>query len=150
MTAQFDILNAISRWFSALDHRNWVAADALMADPFHLDYSSFGGGPAAHLKPGDLLANWAGFLPGFDATHHQIGNLDLSHNENTAVVNCYVTASHFIASAEAGSVWVVVGCYEFSLIQDKGVWRLSGCRFDFKYEDGNTALPALAKQRATG
>lgn len=147
MTEHNEIANVVARWFAAVDRRHWTAAEALMTAPFHLDYSSFGGGPAANRKPGDVLAAWAGFLPGFDATHHQLGNLDIRCKEQAAVVSCYVTASHFIASAANGPVWVVVGTYELSLIHDKGMWLLSSCRFDFKYQDGNTALPALAQQR---
>lgn len=150
MTAQFEIENSVARWFKAIDRRDWKAAEALMVDPFLLDYSSFGGDPAAALKPSDILTNLARFLPGFDATHHQLGNFDVECDEKTAIVNCYVTASHFIASAAEGPVWTVIGSYEIPLVRDGDVWRLSGCRLDFKCQHGNTALPALAQQRATG
>lgn len=150
MTARFEIANSVARWFAAIDRRDWKAAEAFMVDPFLLDYSSFSGEPAAALKPGDILSNWARFLPGFDATHHQIGNSDIECDETKAIVKCYVTASHFVASAAEGPVWTVVGTYQIPLVRDGNVWRLSGCRLDFKYQHGNTALPALAQQRATG
>lgn len=148
MTSFFDVSNTIARWFTCIDRRNWAAAESLMTNPFHLDYSSFGGGPAAALNPRDISANWARLLPGFDATHHQLGNLEISCDEKRAVVNCYVTASHFIASADDSPVWIVVGSYEFSLVSDGERWLLSGCRFDFKFQHGNIDLPALAQQRA--
>lgn len=148
MNTETNIANTIARCFAAVDRRDWTAAEALMTAAFHLDYSSFGGAPAATCKPGDVLAGWAGFLPGFDATHHQLGNFDIQHDDKSAVVHCYVTASHFIASEKDGSLWTVVGSYDLSLIHRGNAWLLSGCRFAFKYQDGNTALPALAQQRA--
>lgn len=61
-----------------------------MTDPVYHDYSSFGGGSAAELKPEAVLAAWKGLFPGFDRTYHQMGNLDIIVNGESAVVkfNC--------------------------------------------------------------
>lgn len=142
-----DISTALARWFAAVDRRDWAAACALMASPFHLDYSSFGAGPAADLDPADVLAGWRTLLPGFDATHHQIGNLDIAAEGKTATVACYVTATHVIAEATDGRVWTVVGTYTIPMIRQADGWVLAGCTFHFKYQDGNSDLPAKARER---
>lgn len=147
MDTTTDITNTIARWFAAVDRHDWQAAERLMTADFDLDYSSFGGGPAATCKSGDVLAGWATRLPGFDATHHQFGNLDVEQNGQTADMHSYVTATHFIESEKDGPLWTVVGTYDLSMIRDGNAWLLSGCRFNFRYQEGNAALPELATQR---
>ncbi|MCA8906852.1 MAG: nuclear transport factor 2 family protein [Rhodospirillaceae bacterium] len=142
-----EIANALVRWFAAVDRRDWAAARALMATPFHLDYSSLGAGPASDLDPADVLAGWQTLLPGFDATHHQIGNLDIAADGESATVACYVTATHVIAEATEGRVWTVVGSYTIPMAHTDAGWVLAGCTFHFKYQDGNTELPARARER---
>lgn len=138
------IANRIARYFAAVDGRDWPGARALMTDPFHLDYSSFGGGDPADLDPDDILRNWRAFLPGFDHTHHQIGNLDIEVAGDTAKAGCYVTATHAIDDR----VWTVVGTYDIALARTDDGWRLSGLRLDFKYQTGATDLAADAQRHA--
>jgi hypothetical protein len=138
-----EIANTIARYFAAVDQQDWNGAKTLMTNPFHLDYASFGGGDPANLDPADILAGWSGFLPGFDHTHHQLGNLDIEVFGDTARVACYVTASHIIDDR----VWTVVGTYNNSLIREADRWKLSGSQLLFKYQTGDTNLPAEAQQR---
>ncbi|PSL19384.1 nuclear transport factor 2 family protein [Shimia abyssi] len=142
-----EITNAVQRFFSAVDGRDWQAVEALMSSPFHLDYSSFGAGPAAELTPADILTGWRTVLPGFDATQHHLGPLDIQITGNTAKVKATVIATHFIAGVENGDTWTVHGDYVLRLIDD-GEWKLSANTFNFRFLTGNTELPALAQSRA--
>lgn len=141
--AYVEISNTISRYFVAVDERNWKGAQALMTNPFHLDYSSFGAGEAADLDPAEILKNWAAFLPGFDATHHQIGTVDIEVNGDTAKAKLYGTATHIIDAR----IWTVVGTYHQTLVKTEQGWKLSGTQFVFKYQSGDTDLPAEAQKR---
>jgi hypothetical protein len=143
-----DITNTIVRFFEAVDSRDWTGAEALMSDPFHLDYSSFGAGPAADMKPADILAGWKGFLPGFDATQHQLGPLDITVDADTARVRTCVSASHFIGGADDGALWTVVGTYDIALMRSRD-WQLSALTFNFKFQHGNLRLPQVAQGRAS-
>jgi len=138
--------NALYRFFAAVDKREWDAAKELMHAPFHLDYSSFGGGDAADLDPAVILEGWEAFLPGFDVTHHQLGNVDLEVDGDSAVAEFYGTATHLIDER----AWVVVGTYRATLAADSGGWRLTGLRFRFKYQLGDTGLPEEALARIAG
>ncbi len=138
-----DIANTVARYFARVDQRDWDGTQAVMTNPFHLDYASFGGGDPAHLDPADILASWSGFLPGFDHTHHQIGTLDIKISGDSARASCYGTASHSIAD----KVWTVVGTYNIPLVRTDEGWKLSGIQFLFKYQTGATDLPAEAQQR---
>ena len=140
-----DIANAVARYFARVDQGDWDGTQALMTNPFHLDYASFGGGDPAYLNPADILATWSGFLPGFDHTHHQIGNLDVKIYGDSARVSCYGTASHSIDER----VWTVVGTYNIPLVRTGEGWKLSGIQFLYKYQTGATDLPAEAQQRVT-
>ncbi len=142
------ITNTVLRFFNAIDARDWILARAVMAESFRLDYASFGGGPAADLDPGDILASWKGLLPGFDATHHQLGPLRVVAVEGRATIDAYVTATHHIADADGGTDWIVFGRYEIGAVLDGDEWKLNALTFNFRFSSGNDGLPALARARA--
>ena len=111
-----------------------------------LDYSSLNGTPAVSLTPQQITSSWKTILPGFEHTHHQVGNFIENINGDQADVFCYGTATHYL-SDEAGSVWSVVGTYEFVLQKSSDdSWKITSMKFNFKYQDGNTHLPEKAIQ----
>ena len=143
-----EITNVVQRFFEAVDTRDWAGAEALMTDPFYLDYSSYGAGPAGDLRSADILTGWQSVLPGFDVTHHQLGPLIIEADDMQATVRTYVTADHQIAGAKDGEIWTVLGSYMLTLTKIDQSWKLSGNTFQFKCETGNTSLPGLAQSRA--
>jgi hypothetical protein len=90
---------------------------------------------------------WKAILPGFEATHHQVGNLQVAVRGTHADVSCYGTATHFLPNPTGSSLWTVVGTYDFHLGKAGEAWKITTMRFHLKYQDGNTTLPALAKER---
>ncbi len=130
--------NVILQLFSATDEKEWDNVERCFAKEVLLDYSSMGN-PAETLNPGQITDAWKTILPGFDHTHHQLGNIQEFITENTAHVFAYGTATHYLAN-EKGNVWTVVGTYDFDVIKEKGTWKISSMKFNFKYQDGNTAL----------
>lgn len=143
-----DISNTVSRFFAAVDRCDWPAVQDLMTDSFHVDYSSYGGGPASDVTPEGLTGAWAGLLPFFDHVHHQIGNLIVEQAGETADVQCHGMATHFIAEQSGGDLQFIVGTYDLTLKRADGTWRLSSMRFNFKYASGNAELAAEAGRRA--
>ncbi len=145
---QQDITNTVLRYFENVDKGDWDGTTDLMTTPFHLDYSSFGAGPAADMNPQDIISGWKTMLPGFDFTHHQLGPLAIEISGDEATVTAYVTADHQIAGAKGGDIWTVYGSYLLKLIKLESGWKLSSNIFNFKFVTGNGDLPALAQQRA--
>lgn len=143
-----EITNTVSRFFAAVDRCDWAAVQELMTDPFHVDYSSYGGGPASDVTPEGLTSAWAGLLPYFDQLHHQIGNLIIEQDGKTADVQCHGMATHFISELAGGDLQFVVGTYDLTLNCTNGAWRLSSMRFNFKYASGNADLATEAGRRA--
>lgn len=143
-----EITNTVSRFFAAVDECDWTAVQALMTNPFHADYSSYSGAPAADLSPAKLTGAWATHLPYFDKVHHQIGNLIVERAGDMAAVQCHGMATHFIADHPGGDLQFIVGTYDLALTQIDGAWLLSSMRFNFKYASGNAALAEEAQRRA--
>jgi hypothetical protein len=85
-------------------------------------------------------------VPGFEATHHQLGNHRITLDGDQADVFCYGTATHSLPEGN-GPLWTVVGTYNFHLTKSGKTWRVDTMKFNLKYQDGNTALPELAQKR---
>lgn len=143
-----EITNSVSRFFASVDRCDWPAVKALMTENFHVDYSSYGGGPASEVTPEVLTSTWAGFLPYFDGIHHQIGNLIIAQDGDTAKAQCHGMASHFIADHPGGDLQFIVGTYDLELKRAGSDWKLSSMRFNFKYASGNKTLATEAQRRA--
>ncbi|WP_346752780.1 nuclear transport factor 2 family protein [Splendidivirga corallicola] len=130
--------------FIATDQKDWEQVEKSFHQEVLLDYSSMNGNPASKLSPEQIISAWKGILPGFEHTHHQLGNFISSVDGNKAEVFCYGTASHYLSDKE-GSLWLVVGTYDFELEQlANGSWKITSMKFNFKYQDGNTSLPQKA------
>ncbi|MCL6274479.1 nuclear transport factor 2 family protein [Muricauda sp. 2012CJ35-5] len=130
---------AVSKLFVATDQKDWSTVEVLFAEKVNLDYSSMTGNPSAELTPSQITAGWKTVLPGFTFTHHQTGNYLSEVKDYKAHVFVYGTATHYLDDEE-GSIWTVVGTYDFKLIKVNGVWRISAMTFNYKYQDGNTKL----------
>ena len=117
--------------FVATDQQAWETVQESFADEVVLDYSSMTGNPAVNLSPQDVVTAWKGVLPGFQHTHHQIGNLLESVDGDRVKVFCYGTATHYLED-EKGNVWTVVGSYDFDLKQQEDQsWKISSMTFHF-------------------
>jgi len=135
---------AVIGLFVATDQRDWEKVTAAFDTKVLLDYSSMSGSPAAELSPDQIVTAWKGILPGFESTHHQIGNFTTTVDGNKASVFCYGTATHYLPDTQ-GNVWTVVGSYNFELTKnDTNNWKVSTMKFNVKYQDGNTSLPEKA------
>ena len=87
--------DVITQLFISTDQRNWPDVENCFANKVVLDYSSMNGSPAATQTPSDIITAWKSILPGFERTHHQLGNFMTSKNGDQSKVFCYGTASHF-------------------------------------------------------
>jgi len=132
----------------AVDNRKWEEVKACFSDTVLLDYTSMAGGKPAELTPDQIIASWKELLPGFDHTHHQLGNFVVSEaGSGTAKLYCYVTATHYLKNDSGNNVWTVVGSYDAGLVNDNNKWKITSLKFNLKYTDGNNDLPKMAKER---
>ena len=120
----------ITQLFTATDARNWEEVAQSFAPKVQLDYSSMNGQPASILSPQEIMSAWQGLLPGFDHTHHQLGNFLVTENGDQAQATCYGTASHYLEN-EGENLWTVVGTYDFDLVKLEGAWKISSMVFHY-------------------
>jgi len=139
-------IEAVNRLFIAADNRNWPVVSNSLSNEVLLDYTSMAGGEPATLKASQIIEAWRALLPGFEKTHHQLGNHIVTVSGNEAKVFCYGTATHLLKNDSNNNFWIVVGSYDFDL-KKEGVWRISKMKFNLKYLDGNLELPKLAQER---
>ena len=130
--------------FVATDERDWDPVLESFSPKVILDYSSMTGNPATKLNPEAIVTAWKGILPGFESTHHQIGNILEHIDGDKATIFCYGIATHYLTDA-SGNIWTVVGSYDFEVDKNSdGNWKISKMKFNFKYQDGNMSLPEKA------
>ena len=142
------IIETIQNIFIGADQRDWARCLGAFAETVHLDYTSLAGGEPADLAAVTIIDSWKGFLPRFTATHHQLGNFVVRETGNSAEAFFYGTATHYFPNPGGRNVWTVVGTYDTKLEKQGNAWKVVSLRFNLKYVDGNTELPALAMGQA--
>jgi len=138
--------NIVTKLFLATDQKDWEMVEKCFAKEVILDYSSMTGNPAVTIAPEAIIESWKGILPGFEHTHHQLGNFLIDIENEKAKIFCYGTATHYLTDEE-GNLWTVVGIYDFDLVKNGENWQISKMQFNFKYQTGNTELPQKAMER---
>ncbi len=138
---------AIIRLFVATDKSDWNNLSEVFNDFVELDYSSMTGVAGSVLSSKDIIAEWSAVLPGFDYTHHQIGNFIIEIEGDKAKAFCYGTATHFLGNKNE-NLWTVVGSYDFTLKRHEHQWKITAMRFNYKYQSGNGELVNLAIENA--
>lgn len=129
--------------FVSTDQNDWYTVSKCFASIVLLDYSSMNGSPSSELSPTQIIENWKSILPGFESTHHQLGNFLTTENEGVAHVYTYGTASHYL-NDDNGNLWIVIGSYDFELKKLDNTWKITSMKFNFKYQEGNLSLPEKA------
>ena len=142
------IQEKINTLFIATDQQDWETVEQCFSPKVTLDYSSMTGEPASETTPKQITESWMSILPGFEHTHHQLGNFVIEEVNGKATAFCYGTATHYLGNEHA-NVWTIVGSYDFNLEKDQTEWKISKMKFNFKYQAGNLELPQLAISRLT-
>lgn len=127
------------------DTGNFEALEALYAPEIEVDYTSLSGGEAEIKSPQALMAEWAGVLPGFDRTRHEISNIRVSGGNETATARADVVAEHWVDDL----FWRVEGDYVYKLAKDGDRWLINAHQFNLKEEDGTRDVFGPAIENAT-
>src|SRR5688500_5378811 len=142
------IIEAVNKLFISVDNRDWENVKTIFSDTVLLDYTSMAGGQPSNLASADIINSWKSVMPGFDKTHHQLGNYIIETDSLVAKVFCYGTATHYLSNESKSNLWTVVGSYDLELQTIGKAWRITKMTFNLKYIDGNNELPKMAQDRA--
>jgi hypothetical protein len=143
-----EIIETVTAVFISCDERNWQKLKEAFAGKVLLDYASLSGNPAASLSSEAIINAWKAIFPGFQHTHHQLGNFIVDQAGDSADVSCYGTATHYLPNDSGNNLWTVVGTYEFHCTKINGSWKADRMKFNFKYQEGNTDIPRMAAEKA--
>jgi len=126
-------VTVLTRMLHAIDELDWPVVRACLADEVRTDYTSLFGGTAETVSGDELVSRWQSLLPGFAATQHLTGPVDLEGS----VARTHVRAHHWMAD---GDRWTVYGHYVVRLV-DGRIGELTLRTF---WQDGNQDLPTIA------
>ena len=138
-----NVTSTITHLFAVTDQRDWQQVESSFDNSVLLDYTSTTGKAPAWLTPRQIVDIWAGLLPGFDKTNHQLFDIEISENQDSATAHYRGKAEHYIDN----DVWVVDGTYETTLLKKAGDWVISQFKFNLTDWSGNRQLAAIAIER---
>jgi len=132
----------------AIDAKDWETVRMAFADRMTMDYSSLFGVPSATVDGDAQVAEWRAFASAFDVTQHLTGPIVLTPSSDGATAQTHVRAYHRIKGAPGGDIWMVAGHYTVRLMPVQGIWKIAGITLTVFYQEGNAAIPDLARARA--
>ncbi|MET1412279.1 nuclear transport factor 2 family protein [Roseibium sp. HPY-6] len=145
MADQTEISRSITDIAAGADRHDWERVRSAFAENVTSDYTSLWGGEPATQPADELVAGWAGFLPGFDSTHHMVTNHTVaSIDDGSAVAEADFTATHRIEDG----LWTLGGRYTYELEQSGDRWVVTSLTMTALWETGDRGLVAKAGERA--
>ncbi|MCT4589641.1 MAG: nuclear transport factor 2 family protein [Carboxylicivirga sp.] len=134
------IEDVVTKMFVYNDEHNWKGLAAVFAPEVKMLHKLEGNEEEHTMTPEQIVNAWRPIMEKFDSVHHQIGNFLIREiNDEHAVVSCYGTSTHYKPNSK-GSIWEVVGDYEFTLHKENEGWKIAGEVFNCKYQSGNLEL----------
>lgn len=140
LAAKDQVAACIYDLFIGTDQRDWRKVRSCFTDLVHFDMTSLAGGSPQNLTPAKITDDWQTGLQALEHIHHQVGNLQIAVNGDTATAFCYGIALHYRTTASGANVRRFVGSYDFTLQRTGPRWQISSLRFNAKFVDGNVHL----------
>lgn len=145
MADQAEITRSIIDVAAGADRHDWNRVRSAFAETVTTDYTSLWGGDPVTQPADELVARWAGFLPGFDITHHMVTNYTISSVEGAeATAEADFTATHRIDDR----LWVLGGRYTYELERNEDRWLIASMTVTALWETGDRGLVTVAGERA--
>jgi len=140
--------NVFTGMLHAFDAKNWREVRQAFADDVDVDYSSLFGVAAARTTADELVGGWERFASVFTATQHITGPFVVMPRGDGVQARTHVRAHHQMRGVSGGEIWTVAGHYEIQLMPVGDGWKISGITLRVFYQEGNSSIPAAARDRA--
>ncbi len=140
-----EIVETITDIAAGADRHDWARVRSAMSDEVTTDYTSLFGGEPVTQSADKLIESWAGFLPGFDSTHHMVTNHTVtSIDADSVTAEADFTATHRIGDG----LWVLGGRYRYELSKTNSGWTVTSLVMQALWETGDrNALIGQALER---
>jgi hypothetical protein len=138
------VITLVSSIPMAVDLAAYDLAEAAFAPEIVIDYTSLWGGLPQTMTPAELMAGWRGIVPGFDATWHELKNVEAQVQGDAARATADVDGRHWIGP----ELWRPVGRYDWTLAKIGGRWKVTKMVFQMTQEIGSRELASKAQERA--
>jgi uncharacterized protein len=125
------------------DLRQWLAVQAAFATPVELDY-----GTPEHLTREQVVARWRPLLGAFDATRHEVTDVAVCIEGDSATASSRFEATHLLRGVANGEVWTLAGSYEHAFVRTSEGWVITRMRMIPEQSTGNASLLDEARARA--
>lgn len=146
MADHTEISRSITDIAAGADRGDWTRVRSAFADNVTIDYTSLWGDEASSQTADKLVASWAGFLPGFDSTHHMVTNHTVvSIQDGKAIAEADFIATHRIDD----NLWTLGGRYHYELEKSGERWLVSFLKMTALWETGDRKLVSSAGERAS-
>jgi len=140
------IASVISAVAVYADNRDFRPLERFFAPETTMDYTSLWGGEPQRFAPSALMDAWAGLLPGFDATRHELSDIQVEIGDDVATAQARVRATHWLGD----HTWVVAGSYDYVLIRTDTGWQVSRMTLHLSDESGDRTLVQEAAAKVAG
>ena len=135
---KIELTELTNKLFMYTDAQQWKR---LLSEVFcHEVWFDIGDGQAKNLHATEICEMWRqGFLD-LDAVHHQAGHYLINIEQGSADIYGYAVATHYKKTATKGNTRTYTGSYDLKATRSDKGWRLSQCKYNLKFIDGNASL----------
>jgi hypothetical protein len=113
------IIATVSSIPLAVDLGRYDRAEAAFAPEIVIDYTSLWGGEPQRTTPARLMDAWRGLTPGFEATRHELRDVEARVDGNVAEATALVDGRHWLGDR----LWRPIGVYRWRLQKLDGRWK---------------------------
>ena len=138
------VLTVVTSIPLAVDLAAYDLAERAFAPEVVIDYTSLWGGTPDTMTPAELMAAWRSIVPGFDATWHELSDVQARVDGDTAEASAFVDGRHWIGDR----LWRPVGTYQWQLVKREDGWKVTQMTFSMTREIGDRAVATEATERA--
>jgi hypothetical protein len=138
------VISLVSSIPLAVDLARYDLAEGAFASTIVVDYTSLWGGEPQHMTPAALMTAWRGLVPGFDATRHELRDVQVDIAGDRATASALVDGRHWID----GKLWRPICTYRWTLERQSGAWKVTTMTFSMTQDIGDRGLVAIAPERA--
>ena len=143
-----EISETVTRYFCALDQRDWPAMRATLASRLDVDFEQHFGEPAAEWDSDEFVAYSRDVLSGFAATQHLNPSHVIDVDGDDAVFRAYMQAWHTVPTPHhLADTFLVRGHYRCAMVRTPEGWRMRALTITVIDQEGDKGIYAVARER---